>query len=315
MWKASASLIHQHPQSGGKITYSYILHRKPFCYKRRCMQCYPRKQLSKCPPRFLLRPVPNDQFEGIEQMGSALTLQHREPTHPPRLDPMELLVHQGRSEGCLLHYFSGQQSSMIPEVCSGREQIPVHLPPFGLSCAPWVFTKVTIPVVSYLSGQGVQMVIYLDDILLLVKSLPDIQSHLEALTFLLENLGFVINQEKSVNLTDTLPGNECGLIFSRGLARGEDKEHLAGGNLSPWPTSHDSLDALSVYWETQCNSTDHSPCSIILPMPPARLTQGSSRRQPGLRDKSEPMAQEELMWWVQHLSHWNGKTILHWREH
>ena len=36
--------------------------------------------------------------------------------------------------------------------------------PFSLSCAPWVFTKTTRPVVAQLRELGVRLIIYIDDI-------------------------------------------------------------------------------------------------------------------------------------------------------
>ena len=42
-----------------------------------------------------------------------------------------------------------------------------HCLPFGLSCAPRVFTKVLKPVVAFLRERGVQLIIYLDNILIL----------------------------------------------------------------------------------------------------------------------------------------------------
>ncbi len=38
---------------------------------------------------------------------------------------------------------------------------------FGLSSAPWIFTKILKPVITCLRKQGVRLIIYLDDILLL----------------------------------------------------------------------------------------------------------------------------------------------------
>ena len=42
--------------------------------------------------------------------------------------------------------------------------------PFGLSSAPWVFTKVTQPIVAWLRQLGIRMVAYIDDFLLLAHT-------------------------------------------------------------------------------------------------------------------------------------------------
>ena len=69
--------------------------------------------------------------------------------------------------------------------------------PFGLSSAPWVFTKTIRPVVAQLRELGVRLIIYIDDILLMAESETILRDHTLGLVFLLENLGFVINSKKS----------------------------------------------------------------------------------------------------------------------
>ena len=72
--------------------------------------------------------------------------------------------------------------------------------PFGLSSVPWIFTKVTKPVVTILRTLGTRIIIYIDDILVMAPSKKLGQEHTECLVFLLENLGFTVNRQKS--LTD-----------------------------------------------------------------------------------------------------------------
>ena len=47
--------------------------------------------------------------------------------------------------------------------------------PFGLSCAPRVFTKVMKPVVAFLRESGIKLIIYLDDLLVIASS-PEVLS-------------------------------------------------------------------------------------------------------------------------------------------
>ena len=70
--------------------------------------------------------------------------------------------------------------------------------PFGLSSAPWVFTKTTKPVMAILRSLGLRMIIYIDDILLMAETKSQAQENTAGLVFCLENLGFIINQKKSV---------------------------------------------------------------------------------------------------------------------
>ena len=71
---------------------------------------------------------------------------------------------------------------------------------FGLSSAPWIFTKATKPVVTILRTLGMRIIVHIDDILVMAQSEELVQEHTECLIFLLESLGFTVNRQKS--LTD-----------------------------------------------------------------------------------------------------------------
>ena len=66
--------------------------------------------------------------------------------------------------------------------------------PFGLACAPWVFAKILKSLAAQLRQLGMRLIVYIDDILILVESKELAQEHIIGLIYLLENLGFVINQ-------------------------------------------------------------------------------------------------------------------------
>ena len=84
--------------------------------------------------------------------------------------------------------------------------------PFGYSLAPRVFTKILKPVVSHLRVNGLKIVIYLDDILLVASSVQECQAHLNLLRKLIESLGFIVNDEKSI-LTPATRINFLGFII------------------------------------------------------------------------------------------------------
>ena len=69
--------------------------------------------------------------------------------------------------------------------------------PFGLSSAPWVFTKTLKPVAALLREMGVRMIVYIDDILILAETKGKAQEQAKALVYLLECLGFIINKKRS----------------------------------------------------------------------------------------------------------------------
>ena len=69
--------------------------------------------------------------------------------------------------------------------------------PFGLSSAPRVFTKLLESVLARLRHQGVRLVMYLDDMLVMSQSREELGRQLAQITSLLESLGFVVNKDKS----------------------------------------------------------------------------------------------------------------------
>ena len=68
---------------------------------------------------------------------------------------------------------------------------------FGLSCAPWTFTKVIKPLMTLLRTWGIRIIVYIDDMLILAKTREETSQHLEVFRFLLETLGFTVNRDKS----------------------------------------------------------------------------------------------------------------------
>ena len=68
--------------------------------------------------------------------------------------------------------------------------------PFGLACAPWVFTKTLKPIAAQLRQLGMRMIVSIDDILVLAESKKLTQDHAIGLVYLLENLGFAISKTK-----------------------------------------------------------------------------------------------------------------------
>lgn len=69
--------------------------------------------------------------------------------------------------------------------------------PFGLSTAPFIFTKILKPVAALLRGKGFLSVIYLDDFLLIGDSVEECTSNVRKTLQILRSLGFIINRGKS----------------------------------------------------------------------------------------------------------------------
>ena len=70
--------------------------------------------------------------------------------------------------------------------------------PFGLATAPLTFTKLLRPVVAFLRQQGVRLVVYLDDILLMAETPELLQQHLRLTMTLLTDLGLLLNLKKCI---------------------------------------------------------------------------------------------------------------------
>ena len=68
---------------------------------------------------------------------------------------------------------------------------------FGLATAPRVFTKLLKPVLAQLRAKGWRLVTYLDNIQIIGKNRAKAEKAYHQAKQLLEDLGFVINQEKS----------------------------------------------------------------------------------------------------------------------
>ena len=74
--------------------------------------------------------------------------------------------------------------------------------PFGLNSAPRIFTKLFKPILRLLRSQGMLLIIYLDDILLIAPTADLCLAQGKFLMKLLQDLGFLVNINKSV-LTPT----------------------------------------------------------------------------------------------------------------
>lgn len=85
--------------------------------------------------------------------------------------------------------------------------------PFGLNVAPWLYTKITKPIVNYLRSRNLSSAVYLDDWLCLGNTYEKCLYNLKFTMEILEFLGFIINKKKS----KLVPQNTCqflGLILN-----------------------------------------------------------------------------------------------------
>ena len=58
--------------------------------------------------------------------------------------------------------------------------------PFGISCAPWAFTKVLHPIAAFLHTLKVRLIVYMDNILIMGESPDVVWDHVTAMVAILE---------------------------------------------------------------------------------------------------------------------------------
>ena len=188
--------------------------------------------------------------------------------------------------------------------------------PFGLACAPWVFTKTLKPVAAQLRQLGVRLIVYIDDILILAET-PDLaRDHVIGLIYLLENLGFIVSSQKCV-LEPTQKIDFLGFLVdsvSRELRLPADKIKKIRADLRKM-LSDNSFSARKL---TQMLGKLNAATRAI---PLAQLFYRNLQRAlaSALGKSGEDYSsllrfsedeREELQRWIDHLSSWNRKTML-----
>ena len=187
--------------------------------------------------------------------------------------------------------------------------------PFGLSSAPWIFTKATKPVVTILRTLGMRIIIYIDDILVMAPSKEIAQQHTDCLIFLLENLGFTINRQKS--LTD--PSQE--IEFLGLIADSIEMElQLPGSKIKNIRSDAKTLLQASQPTAREVSRllgklTHATHAMRAAPLFFRHLQSCLHAALQPMQDYTQPCplteeAREELSWWVTHPTCWNGKSIL-----
>ena len=87
---------------------------------------------------------------------------------------------------------------MIPVLPVSGENLPFSLSPILPNLGPRVFTKILKPLMAYVRSMGIRICIYLDDMLILNAHREEAHRDASLMVYLLENLGFIVNREKSI---------------------------------------------------------------------------------------------------------------------
>ena len=187
--------------------------------------------------------------------------------------------------------------------------------PFGLSSAPWVFTKTTRPVVAALREIGLRLIIYIHDILVMAETESLLKDHVTAVVYLLENLGFVINHPKS----ELDPSQEIEFLgFTVNSKRIELK--LPGEKIKKIRAEagrvlqSDTVSALTLsrlIWKMNA-------ATQAIPMAPLHYRNLQTCLREALQEDQSyasttvltKEAREELESWRDHFTQWNGRSLI-----
>ena len=190
--------------------------------------------------------------------------------------------------------------------------------PFGLSSAPWVFTKTTRPIMTILRTMGLRVIIYIDDILVMANTESLAREHTAGLIFLLENLGFIINYPKSL-LTPTQEIEFLGLMVNSvtmEIKMPGEKIKQIRLETKKLQETNTCMQALTL--SRLLGKLNHATQAI----PPAPLFYRNLQQclQKALATKGgkdygamahlTEAARKELTWWQEHLTKWNGRCLL-----
>ncbi|XP_065177287.1 uncharacterized protein LOC135807202 [Sycon ciliatum] len=187
--------------------------------------------------------------------------------------------------------------------------------PFGLSSAPRVFTKLMKVPMAILRSQGVRLIIYLDDLLIMASSAVEALEHLRRAIQLLHQLGFLINFKKSV-LTPAQNISFLGFeVDSRAMEMRVPPEKIRKLRqectkllLQPRVTVRTLACLLG-------RLTSLSPGLLTAPL---RYRHLQELKILALRESQSyeatvqwtPDARLDLQWWKERLSDWNGKSLV-----
>ena len=192
--------------------------------------------------------------------------------------------------------------------------------PFGLSCAPWAFTKVPKPVAAFLRSLEVRLIVYIDDMLVKGKSPAEVLDHVGALSVLLEGLGFVINREKSITTpsqqieflglqVDTSTMTLSLLGYKIRTIRGEAIQLLRQGSVS-------ARKVAQFIGKLNAAAQAMFPAPLFYRHLERDLQEALARGNQSYKSllQLSQASREEIQWWQEHLTLWNGQTLLKHRQ-
>ena len=168
----------------------------------------------------------------------------------------------------------------------GQEHYQFTYLPFGLSCAPWVVTKVMKPIAIFLCSMGMYMIVYIDDIFLMGDSPDQVESHLE--TDIPTNKSDQYPQtDNDTHSGNRIPGPTGELNHpTPKVTRRETPPYQDGGESNSPEITSDSPATGTDNREAECSFPGSNACSLVLPVPERGPTESSEEQQPELQSST-----------------------------
>ena len=262
-------------------------------------------------------PKTGGQSEGTKQYCANASLQDGGYSHTEKPPTSGGLVNEGGSENAYFTIPIRPEHRKYLRFSMADKSYQFTCLPFGLVLAPCVFTKTLRPVAALVQELGMRVIVYIDNILLMAESKEKLQDQSAGLIYLLECLGFTINQEKTVLqpsqslvflgfTVDTTP--RWSSAYHRTKSRKSERklENCWGRSLSPPTHFHDFLGKMNATTE-------------VIPPAPLFFRHLQMDLAAALRAAAQdyetqlslsPASREELIWWDTQMAKWNGKSVL-----
>ena len=191
------------------------------------------------------------------------------------------------------------------------------MPPLRFGHCPKAVHKGNETCLALLRRAGIRLIIYLDDLLFMNQSKEGLKLNMATAQYLLENLGFVINFEKS-HFIPTQQLEFLGLIVNTQEYSIKIYNKNNKYSIKAHCTHLLALHEVSVRELSQLIGKLTASIQAIFPAPlHYRHLQHLKHQALALRKGYDATialsieAREELRWWLAHLSAWNGRALLH----
>ena len=223
---------------------------------------------------------------------------------------------QARPERCLSLCPFEPEVKKICTISMVWEFIRVFMPyAFGLGPVPRIFTKLLKIPISILRRINIRIIIYLDDMLLMGSTIEEVLMGRDTLIYLLQNLGFIINQKKSVMIPSQII-EFLGMIINTKemlLSLPEKKIQKIQNKCQNLLKKQ----RVSILELTKLIGHLTSTIQAVLPAKlNCRFLQhqqiSSLRNQDSYQNKIQlnTNSQKEIMWWINNLKISNGQSLI-----